>query len=265
MTKLASLLVMFAFAGVFAVSASASNEMEEAVRQRYLEQGYTEVIHDPGIALQADSPDEVLSLAYMDIEKADEEMKEKILEARNKVIDRYDWAADDVVAYVVNDEDRTFEIDPHFSDLFPGWDLPVVNAPVEDEKSPQKGEGGIAPYGDAVTTRWVCKDVYVQKAVEGILTGAFKTVDSVSNNTYINGITTIASSLPSGVTKYNLGYTNESTGRSISSRRNLDFTSTKIDYYGIDFDVRVHGKVGVRASNYQKSGYGSFVVDRTAY
>ncbi len=73
--------------------------------------------------------------AYMDIDEAPGEIKELILAARKQIIYSKSWAADGVVG-IVKHADGTEEQIPAFSELFPGWDLPV-----EDTGSEYTEEG----------------------------------------------------------------------------------------------------------------------------
>ena len=64
--------------------------------------------------------------AYLDLDSASPSMQQKILDARNTIIFSKDWVAD---GYEADVEDVTtgevLETLPSFSELFPGWDLPV--------------------------------------------------------------------------------------------------------------------------------------------
>jgi hypothetical protein len=63
--------------------------------------------------------------AYLDIESASDELREKILSSRNIIIFSKDWVADGVgiggTGSIYSDE---VEVAPYFSELFPGWDIP---------------------------------------------------------------------------------------------------------------------------------------------
>lgn len=72
--------------------------------------------------------------AYLDLESASEEMKEKILEARNTIIFSQGWTTEGVFAYVEH-SDGTIEVLPQFSDLFPGWDIPTEEPRTVEEIS----------------------------------------------------------------------------------------------------------------------------------
>lgn len=68
--------------------------------------------------------------AYLDVEKATPAMKEKILEARDVIIFNTDWVADGHQAYY-EDAEGNIEALPPFSEVFPGWDVPTVDAEVQ--------------------------------------------------------------------------------------------------------------------------------------
>ena len=73
------------------------------------------------------SIEEAKEYAYLDYASASAEMKEKILEARNVIIFSSDWVADGYSGSIQNVE--TGEVIrelPVFSELFPGWDMPVA-------------------------------------------------------------------------------------------------------------------------------------------
>jgi hypothetical protein len=74
--------------------------------------------HDAAIA-------EAEKYAYLDIESASDELREKILSSRNVIIFSKNWVADGVgtggIGNIYSDE---VEVAPYFSELFPGWDMP---------------------------------------------------------------------------------------------------------------------------------------------
>nr|WP_325185786.1 hypothetical protein [uncultured Oscillibacter sp.] len=68
--------------------------------------------------------EEARKIAYQDLEGASEEMRAKILEARKLIINNTSWAADGYDAVMIDENGNRVPI-PHFSDLFPGWDMPA--------------------------------------------------------------------------------------------------------------------------------------------
>ncbi len=64
--------------------------------------------------------------AYLDPDTADADLREKILDARNEIINGTDWVEDDAEAYVVDTETgEVLQELPHFSEVFPSdWEQP---------------------------------------------------------------------------------------------------------------------------------------------
>ena len=50
-------------------------------------------------------------------------MQAKILEARKLIINSTSWAADGYTAFTIDENGNKTQL-PHFSDLFPGWEMP---------------------------------------------------------------------------------------------------------------------------------------------
>lgn len=100
----------------------------ELIAEAYENAGWTVIIEEPIVARALDIDPETLELAYSDIDSATAEQREKIIDARETVIDQYSWQNDieapDCVSYVVNQNDREITFSPLFSELFPGWDAP---------------------------------------------------------------------------------------------------------------------------------------------
>ena len=69
--------------------------------------------------------EEAEEIAYLNLESASPEMKEKILSARNQIIDSQCWAADGFTLELNDEKGNVIGAAPNFSELFPGWDLPV--------------------------------------------------------------------------------------------------------------------------------------------
>lgn len=103
----------------------------EIIRQIFADNGLTEV--ENGIEAQSVKVNsETLNLAYLNADLATPEMKEKILNARREIVYSYSWSNDLVdgvcLGYKVNLADQTFQIQPKFSELFPGWEVPSDSA-----------------------------------------------------------------------------------------------------------------------------------------
>jgi hypothetical protein len=92
------------------------------------------------------SREEAEALAYLDPDSAEGEMKDRILEARRIIIFSTSWVADGYSGCVQNV--KTGEIIrtlPTFSELFPGWELPVL--PDTKDRITADGLGADCLYG----------------------------------------------------------------------------------------------------------------------
>ncbi len=95
------------------------------------------------------SVEEAAEYAYLDLDSASEELKEKILEARRIIIFHSRWVADGYSGNIVNVITGESEPLPTFSELFPGWDLPVYD-PAEVQIT-EDGLGAGCLYGLELT------------------------------------------------------------------------------------------------------------------
>ncbi|WP_418928952.1 hypothetical protein [Clostridium fessum] len=87
---------------------------------------------------EAEVQEEILEsaseFAYLDADKATPELKKKILEARKEIIYNTDWVADGYVGCIRNIKTgKLIKELPEFSEVFPGWDVPIEenNAKIE--------------------------------------------------------------------------------------------------------------------------------------
>lgn len=67
---------------------------------------------------------EAKKIAYRDLKTAGKEEQAKILEARKLIINSTDWVADGYNANTIDADGKRVPF-PHFSELFPGWEMPV--------------------------------------------------------------------------------------------------------------------------------------------
>ena len=93
--------------------------------------------------------EEAEKYAYLDLDSASEEIKEKILDARRIIIFHSRWVADGYSGNIVNVITGEVEPLPTFSELFPGWDLPVYDT--AEEQVTQDGLGADCLYGLELT------------------------------------------------------------------------------------------------------------------
>lgn len=207
-----SLTVLFVTC-LFAFSVSATDENTAST------QGSPEDIQAARIA-------EAEKYAYLDLETASDEMKEKILEARNVIIYASDWSGDDNDAFYIDAEGNAEKL-PHFSELFPDWDMPVEeetdlddNATISDEQQPdpdpeysvvpleKDDEAAIQP----ATRSSLSFYVYLNNPSSTVNTNPFYTWSH-----YGQYIEAYVASLTSSQT-CNIGLTNSTTGSSLGFR-----------------------------------------------
>lgn len=67
---------------------------------------------------------EAKKIAYRDLKTASKEEQAKILEARKLIINSTSWVADGYNAFTIDAGGNRVPL-PHFSELFPGWELPA--------------------------------------------------------------------------------------------------------------------------------------------
>ena len=67
---------------------------------------------------------EAKKIAYRDLKTASKEEQAKILEARKLIINSTSWVADGFNANTIDADGKRVPL-PHFSELFPGWEMPV--------------------------------------------------------------------------------------------------------------------------------------------
>ena len=182
--------------------------------------------------------------AYLDLDSASPSMQQKILDARNTIIFSKDWVAD---GYEADVEDVTtgevLETLPSFSELFPGWDLPVDEsiASTSNDSSLTLSSSEVTPFSNSDWLRLGITRHYLPAA---------------SNSHDASGtiIRSYATSLTSSK-NCNIGYTNASTGKSLGYKNNLSVNQA----------LAVHNvggmRLAIRASTYSTPGYATMAVD----
>ena len=97
-----------------------SSRVDDIVREEHINAGWTEIKAKPHTAqevrkiIEKEVDPRAISLAYMDIEQAPEELKDYILSARREIIYRFEWQADGDETCMPYDSDddedtKTFE------------------------------------------------------------------------------------------------------------------------------------------------------------
>lgn len=119
--------------------------IDQIMREEYEKAGWTEVISGARTAQEVyeivsqDVDERAVKLAYMDLDNTPAELHDYILSARREIIYRFSWSADYVAGELgygsaENPDERTFEVSPRFSDLFPGWYEPELDLELPDWK-----------------------------------------------------------------------------------------------------------------------------------
>lgn len=158
-------------------------EAEERCRQSLLDAGYTEIYEETNVTRPMGMDDETYDLAYSDLESADPETQEKILAARRVIIFQYSWQSDDGLGFMYDPTTKEFSFTPRFSDLFPGWDLPVEpgypkEAPAEPDEAAEEPEpaNGPEPEPGGCGPTPEIRDVSVSEPFQGAMAGIRGTV-----------------------------------------------------------------------------------------
>lgn len=207
--------------------------------------------------------------AYMDLETAPEELRDKILEARNTVIFSQSWVADGYGGMSVIRADGTIEHLPLFSELFPeDWDIPgappgtlpdgegvsVLEAEDGAGRRPAPAEGiqygGGAAHRPAAILFSVDRTLYLEHPSSQTDTDTFFNyfLDDAVIYTEVSELTASRSC--------NVGYTDLGTGASIGFQENM----TPGDIYIFWNAEHRSFNCGVRASTYDTPGYGTLTV-----
>lgn len=183
--------------------------------------------------------------AYMNLDTASEPMKEKILSARNTIILSEGWTVDG--KGYISHADGTIEVLPKFSDLFPGWDLPVWN----DEKSLPAAPTVVSPLGDTFGTlvRDTRNGVYIRKYNPNVTTPSMGTYRANSSETFIIRVRSLTT-----CSTCNIGVTN-SNGVSVGWKPRV----APGEYFY--FFPKFWEKYSIRVSSYDSAGYGNFYID----
>ena len=111
--------------------------------------------------------------AYLDLETASPELADTILAARNTIIYHSTWVADGYKAQIVDvATGEVLEEVPTFSELFPGWDIPV--------ETPAEEAADLTPQA---TEEFPCT-VYLSRPRDGVLTKPFLTLPTLGKSLY---------------------------------------------------------------------------------
>lgn len=170
-------------------------------------------------AVGVDDMSEAKLYAYLDIEKAPESLREKILKARQAIIFSESWSADGYECYIVDvaSGDKIEKL-PEFSEIFPDWDAPVLDTESEfnpDWVIPEYIHPDVDAYvpgwdvSNSPTRRVFYGSVYLNTPPADTLTDPFFTFNTQGIETLAYASTLYSSQY------YNLGFSNTSTGASL--------------------------------------------------
>ena len=177
--------------------------------------------------------------AYLDLETASPELADTILAARNTIIYHSTWVADGYKAQIVDvATGEVLEEVPTFSELCPGWDIPV--------ETPAEEAADLTPQA---TEEFPCT-VYLSRPRDGVLTKPFLTLPTLGKSLY-----TYATYLQNSAT-YNLGYANGSTGKSLGYASQIPLGA------GYRLESPGYIQCSVRASTYSTPGNARLVIVR---
>lgn len=99
--------------------------------------------------------------AYMNYDTASTELKETIMAARNQIIYSQSWVADGFECYIIA-PDGTQEKVATFSELFPDWEMPIVDT--DDAAVTPDGLGTNEQYGVFVKVMGIENDYMICQA-----------------------------------------------------------------------------------------------------
>lgn len=183
-------------------------------------------------------------IAYMDVDAAPAAMRETILDAREVIINSQCWVADGYRGYYTAPDGTETEV-PHFSELFPDWDLPaadVDNVPAI---------AGVARMQPEVTTR--TNQVYLENPSPTQDTRSFDVFY------FMNELDTTVKKLDAATRTCTVGYANMFLGISVGVFPNMQVGScARIENTPEDVAAGNPTLISVRASTNSTPGYGTF-------
>lgn len=189
------------------------------------------------------APLSVEQLAYMDLDDAPASLRDDILAARTEIIyGEQSWTVDGAVS-IINLEDGTVETLPEFSELFPGWDIPVATTVYEDiEYMPSALNGDIT---------------FSRNVAFGLFQGNVNTPDFTDFVGNGRPVAVYALTTPTAGACYNIGFTNITTGRDLGWVCNLSGTAAA------SVNTESYQRYGVRGSVYRTEYEGWYYVYAT--
>lgn len=180
--------------------------------------------------------------AYMNYDYASNNLKEKIIEARRKIVyGNQSWTVGGQISKI--NKDGTIEKLPEFKDLYPDWNLKDLTDSKTTANTIVKGD---IDNQKSLLSTYFAGNVDIPRSLVG------------SNTFYkfnANGSTVATYALTLPGTKINLGYTNEDTGQDVGWISNLSKGE------GISMKTANGTRYGVRCSTSDVPGKGYIVVE----
>lgn len=198
-----------------------------------------------------------ISIAYMEIENASDEMRAHIIAAREEIIFSESWVADGLSCYICDEDGNIKEVLPQFSDLFPAdWDLPVLR---ENENEAEiRSEANRESVNEMSSSYDICPffegSIRLVKPSDSAITSPFCRIATTGfpgtsneynvETIYVYGV---YGNLQEQGT-YNVGCSNATTGVSLSHATRVSNGDSVV------FNPPSNITVGVRASTYDSVG-----------
>ena len=202
----------------------------------------------------ATEEDAVVNLAYMDLDQANIEMQESILEARKQLILSESWVMDGLQGFVYDENGNIVEEVPQFSEIFPSdWEVPVLDTTLDiDQKSIDNSQEVRVLSNDDTVMVTVFSDTLELKIPSKYFDSpAFKKFETTYWKDYyyydMKYVYTLAydqDASPFYKNYFNVGYTNATTGEALGVKTNIESGYT----FGITTPSDI--EIAVRASMY---------------
>lgn len=189
---------------------------------------------------------DISKYAYLDIDTEMASIEEKILNSRKEIIYNNSWVADGYTAYIGDVRTGKEEALPQFSELFPGWDLPIEDTV---EKSYNNTDSEIMP----LASTYIFNNLVYLYNPGVVISRPFFTT-TVGRD--VQELRSFATSLPGA--SCNIGFTNMNTNQSIVYGASL----STWQYVKVPGSRNSLIPVGVRASTNSTQGNARMVVER---
>lgn len=160
--------------------------------------------------------EDLVALAYMDLDQVDIETKAKIIEAREEIIFSQDWVVDDIDGYVVDEFGNILEEVPHFSEVFPAdWEVPsfTIEQPLDTARDLYLEEDGVVSFYN----NWLT----LSEPSTSANTKPFCYASASNRDWDLTSLATFGEIIDGGKPTFNVGYANADTGASLGVKTNI--------------------------------------------